>query len=123
MVGLHDASYTVEHFPLSLPLEEPLDGGLRRARLTLQEGTAALHPKLHCFSQTFLHFGIKASALPQWITMFNVLSSAPPLGGRSEGRAALSIPGAVGVPGQTAVRAGPAIHTTAVQRYLGQPRV
>lgn len=100
------------HFPLPLPLEEPFYGGLRRARLTFQESTAALHSKLHSFSQTFLHctdterrnsvrkrkkqkknnslmlflnsqknyhtFGIKASALPQWITMFHILSSAPP---------------------------------------------
>lgn len=43
------------HFPLSLPLEEPLDGGLRGARLTLQEGAAALHPKLHRLPQAFLH--------------------------------------------------------------------
>ena len=42
-------------FPLSLPLEQPLDGGLRRARLTLQEGAAALHPKLHRLSQTLLY--------------------------------------------------------------------
>lgn len=42
-------------FPLSFPLEQPLDGGLRRARLTLQEGAAALHPKLHRFSQTLLY--------------------------------------------------------------------
>lgn len=95
-------------FPFSFPLEQPLDGGLRRARLTLQEGAAALHPKLHRFSQTLLYcterdkrngdsckrkpiqfqgcktqksrltFGVKASALPQRVTMFDILSSAPP---------------------------------------------
>lgn len=42
-------------FPLSLPLEEPLDGCLRRARLTLQEGAAAFHPELHRFPQTSFH--------------------------------------------------------------------
>lgn len=41
--------------PLSAPLEEPLDGGLRGPGLTLQEGAAALHAKLHRFSQALLH--------------------------------------------------------------------
>lgn len=48
-------SLLTHQFPLSFPLEQPLDGGLRRARLTLQEGAAALHPKLHRFSQTLLY--------------------------------------------------------------------
>lgn len=47
LVGFQDSSNTIQHFPLPLPLEEPLDCGLRGTRLTLQEGTAALHPKLH----------------------------------------------------------------------------
>ena len=53
------------------------------------------------------HWGVEAG--PSW-----------PLGGRGEGRAALSIPGTIGVPGQAAVRAGPAVHPTAVQGHLRQ---
>lgn len=46
-----------------------------------------------------------------------------PLGGWSKGRAALSIPGTVGVPSQTTVGAGSAIDATAMQRHLGQPSI
>lgn len=46
-----------------------------------------------------------------------------PFGGRGEGRAALSVPSAVGVASQTAVRASPAVDVAAVQRHLRQPSV
>lgn len=92
--------------PLSLPLEEPLDGGLGGAGLTLQEGAAALHAELHRLSQPFLHcrqtqragdaddaaastqqvsnrrscstFGVEASALAQRVSVSDVLPAAPP---------------------------------------------
>lgn len=92
-------------FPFPFPLEKPLDRGLRRAWLTLQECAASLDTKLHCFFKSLLHykklqsgsclkrfyesraftlnkncptFSIESSALPQWISMFDILPSAPP---------------------------------------------
>lgn len=41
--------------------------------LKLEELMTFKHTK-----KSYHTFGIKASALPQWVTMFNILSSAPP---------------------------------------------
>lgn len=49
------SEFKSHQLPLSLPLEEPFDGGLGGAGLTLQEGAAALHAELHRLSQPFLH--------------------------------------------------------------------
>lgn len=94
-------------FSFAVFLAEPFDGGLRGSWLALQERAAPLNPKLHRLPQTLLYwegqrratfkflkiswtiiqyhmrgclqtFSIESSALPQRISVFDILPSASP---------------------------------------------
>lgn len=101
-----------------ISLEQPLNSGLGRAGLALQEGCAAGHTILHRLHGILVGIGVEPTALPDGVSMPDVLPAAPPLGGCCIAGAGLAIPGAVRVPGKAAVSTGSPIRLAAMQAQV-----
>lgn len=99
-------------------LEQPLNGGLGRARLALEESRAASHSVLHRLYGILVCIGIEPTALPDGVPMADILPATPPLGGRCVAGAGLAIPGTVGITGEAAVSTGRSICLAAVQAQV-----